>query len=69
MIGQAIKRSPGPVTVTWGDIELPANAAGLIVVLDACTLHAMTKKESEQLHELIDCLRIDIENAWALWDS
>jgi len=58
-MGQATKARPGRVT----------NATGLIAALENYNLHAMTKKESEQLHELIDSLRIDIEETWARWDD
>jgi len=51
------------------ELELGAEATGLIVVLEALNLHAMTKKESETLHEMLESVRIDIEQKWADWDS
>jgi len=51
------------------DLELEPNAAGLIAVLEELTLHAMTKRESEKLHEMLESVRIDIEQKWADWDS
>jgi len=45
------------------------NAKGLIVVLENYNLHAMTRNESATLHELIEGLRIDIEETWARWDD
>lgn len=55
---------------SWQDFAaLTPNANDLIVILVAANLHAMTKKESETLYELIDGLRIEIEEAWMRWDS
>jgi len=58
-MGQATKARPGRVT----------NAKELVVALENCDLHAMTRKEADTLHELLDSLRIDIETTWARWDN
>jgi len=51
------------------DLELEPNATGLIAVLEELTLHAMTKRESETLHELLEQTKISIEEKWAEWDT
>jgi len=51
------------------ELELGANATGLIAVLEELTLHAMTKKESETLHELLEETKISIEEKWMEWDT
>jgi len=50
-------------------LQAPTNATGLIAVLEELTLQDMTKKESDQLHEMLESVRIDIEQRWMDWDS
>ena len=50
------------------DTEKP-NAAALIEVLRDCTLHAMSRCESEDLHDLLEGLKILIEEKWEEWDN
>jgi len=45
------------------------NAKKLIEALEDYSLHAMTRKESLTLHELLEGLRIDLEETWARWDD
>ena len=52
-----------------GSVKEPPNATDLIGIIEDLTLHGMTRNESVRLHELLDDVRIRIEETWARWDD
>jgi len=56
------------VVIVVGERSMAPNAKGLIAALENFQIHAMSKKESEELHELLEWTRITIEEKWMEWD-